>query len=507
MSLATRHDHRTSLSTDGTGGTTSTPDAMTSEKMFWTIEQIAGQLIHGYWDHTGRSARAFDVTTGGTLRVDTSGLNAEGQAAARNAMAVWTDACGIAFHEVTTGAQIVFDDAQSGAYAITSTFNASIVQAEINIAADFATGAYYRQTFIHELGHALGLGHAGNYNFTGDFESDAAYANDTWQHSVMSYFHQGESPYTTATPLYLGTPMVADVYAIQQIYGTPATTRSGNTVYGDGSESAALSLTSRLASTIVDSGGEDTIDLRSRSYDQRLDLNDGTFSDVNGYRGNVAIARGTLIERAFTGRGADSITGNEAANLIVSGDGDDRLYGGAGDDTLIGGRGSDVLVGGDGNDTGVFQNTLSSYTIARQGDAFLLQCSDGTDTVKGVERFQFGSAVFTSNDIATVFDDHEEDSALSMVTVSDDIATRSQRMARTDSTPHFVMTKIAQGQSDEFVLYASTSPSEDIAGHRCGGSGGSAGPAGGAADAPVGTGASFALEDTLAAHHDHFALL
>lgn len=479
---------------------------MTSEKMFWTIEQIAGQLIHGYWDQTGRSARAFDVAAGGTLRVDTSGLNAEGQAVARDAMAVWTDACGIAFQEVTTGAQIVFDDAQSGAYAITSTFNASIVQAEINIAADFATGAYYKQTFIHELGHALGLGHAGNYNFTGDFESDAAYANDTWQYSVMSYFHQGESPYTNATPLYLGTPMVADIFAIQQIYGMPATTRSGNTVYGDGSESAALSLTWRLASTIVDSSGEDTIDLRSSNYNQRLDLNDGTFSDVNGYRGNVAIARGTMIERAFTGRGADSITGNEAANLIVSGDGDDRLYGGAGDDTLKGERGSDILVGGEGHDTGVFQDMLSGYTIARQGDAFLIQCSDGTDTVKGVERFQFGSAVFTSNDLATVFDDRGEDSALSLVTVSDEIATSYQRVARADITPDFVMTEIAQGQSDGFLYYASTSPSEDIAG-RCVGSGGSAGAKGGTADAHIGAEAPFALEDTSAAYHDHFALL
>lgn len=56
--------------------------------------------------------------------------------------------------------------------------------------------------------------------------------------------------------------------------------------------------------------------------------------DINGY-GNT---------------GADTITGNAGANLIVGYDGNDILDGAAGDDMLRGGKGADRLNGGDGDD-------------------------------------------------------------------------------------------------------------------------------------------------------------
>jgi Ca2+-binding RTX toxin-like protein len=57
------------------------------------------------------------------------------------------------------------------------------------------------------------------------------------------------------------------------------------------------------------------------------------------------------IENVLTGSGNDTIIGNDAANAIDAGAGDDTVEGGAGDDYLTGGPGSDLLYGGPGADT------------------------------------------------------------------------------------------------------------------------------------------------------------
>jgi hypothetical protein len=52
--------------------------------------------------------------------------------------------------------------------------------------------SYGYQTYIHEIGHALGLGHQGPYNGSASYSTNAVYANDTWQYSIMSYFGEHE---------------------------------------------------------------------------------------------------------------------------------------------------------------------------------------------------------------------------------------------------------------------------------------------------------------------------
>ena len=55
---------------------------------------------------------------------------------------------------------------------------------------------------------------------------------------------------------------------------------------------------------------------------------------MNGERGNLAIARGVIIENAIGGSGSDTIIGNAAANVLTGRSGIDSLTGGAGSDTF-----------------------------------------------------------------------------------------------------------------------------------------------------------------------------
>ena len=77
--------------------------------------------------------------------------------------------------------------------------------------------SYGYQTYIHEIGHALGLGHQGPYNGSAIYSTNATYADDTWQYSVMSYF--AENNYSGSSYRYVVTPQMADIYAVGPIYG------------------------------------------------------------------------------------------------------------------------------------------------------------------------------------------------------------------------------------------------------------------------------------------------
>ncbi len=256
----------------------------------------------------------------------------------------------------TLNADITFDNAQSGAFASSTVSNGIIQSSFVNINDTWAGGSnridgYYFQTYLHEIGHALGLGHAGNYNASAIYGVDNHYLNDSWQASVMSYFHQSENTSVDASFAYVITPMIADILAIQSLYGTP-TANVGDTTYGDNGDTgtyldSALSLPSSVAFTVFDSDGTDTFDFSSYSSHQTLDLREESYSSVAGRDGNIGIARGTIIENGSTGGGNDSLFGNDESNGLFAGDGDDTVRAGGGHDAVQGVRGSDDL-GGDG---------------------------------------------------------------------------------------------------------------------------------------------------------------
>jgi hypothetical protein len=373
-----------------------------------TVADVADYLTHTYWEVNGATARHWGSST---ISFNVAGLEPERAALARTAFQLWSDVANLTFVETIGGANITVDDTQSGAYA-TSTVNGSgvITSSFINVATNWyggidAVDSYTLQTFVHEIGHALGLGHGGPYNGTATYGVDNVYANDTWQLSLMSYMAQ--SNYDGVTYRFTMSPMMADILAIQNLYGA-SNARSGNTVYGFGSTAGSIydfaAYTSAPSLTIYDAGGTDTLNASGYSQAQLIDLRGGHFSNIGGLVGNVGVYTTAVIENAVGGSGNDTIYGNDANNTLRGNAGNDTLRGMAGNDTLNGGLGDDYIDGGAGDDTAVFAHGFAAYTARDYGNRIVITGPDGTDTLVNVEHLRFADGTVHLNDGNALFD-------------------------------------------------------------------------------------------------------
>ena len=166
-------------------------------------------------------------------------------------------------------------------------------------------GGYGRQTLNHELGHAIGLSHPGDYNFGDDqdgdgvpdpitYDGDAFYFQDSHQYTIMSYFDSYETgnnviDWNIMRVMYPSTPMVHDIWVAQAKYGVETTTRTGDTTYGFNSTSDVTNDALKFFDgermvilTIWDSAGNDTLDLSGYYTPSIIDLREGAYSSAGG---------------------------------------------------------------------------------------------------------------------------------------------------------------------------------------------------------------------------------
>ncbi|HJS80770.1 MAG TPA: M12 family metallo-peptidase, partial [Vitreimonas sp.] len=202
-------------------------------------------------------AYAYRSTAPATMPDDTSGFSrfsAAQIAATEAALAAWASVANITFVRVDGGdgysnnAAILFANYNSGAEGaaafayLPSSANtaASSVQGDVWVNISLSTnsllspGGQGSYTLMHEIGHAIGLSHPGEYNAGAGvnitYGADAEYFNDSRMFTVMSYF--GSNNTGGNLPLFGTVPQLHDIAAIQRLYGANLATRSGDTIYG-----------------------------------------------------------------------------------------------------------------------------------------------------------------------------------------------------------------------------------------------------------------------------------
>jgi serralysin len=363
-----------------------------------SIATLANWLVDGFWQNAGGIGHHW---ASNTITYNLGNLNTAERTLALSALTAWQEVANITFVATTGTANITFNHNGTMQAVTSASWNGAgqMTSATVSISSDWVTtdggaydgktgiDSYAYQTYLHEIGHALGLGHQGPYNGSASYSTGAIFANDTWQYSIMSYFSQPN--YAGSSYRYVITPQMADIYAVALMYGA-ATTRTGNTVYGFNNTAGSIynfsSYSQAPALTIYDSGGTDTLDCSGYANNQVIDLRAGSYSSVGGLTNNIGIALGSVIEKAIGGSGNDQLIAND------------------GGCTLSGGGGNDTLIGGAGADTALYSANRASYSISYNANtqSFTLIDSrsgspDGTDTVSGVEYFQFADGLFSAS--------------------------------------------------------------------------------------------------------------
>ncbi|WP_431857422.1 M10 family metallopeptidase C-terminal domain-containing protein [Azospirillum sp.] len=337
------------------------------------------------------------------------------RAAVRQSLTAWAEVARIGFVETADAPSVLMrlgTNDQNGVSSGYAYLPSSSRGGTVYIANDYAenispsAGSFGFLTLTHEIGHALGLKHPGNYNAGGGGVQGPFLpgGEDNYLYSVMSYHR---NPDMAALPV---GPSLYDIAAIQHLYGANTATRAGADTYVLGAGGQGFR-------TIWDGGGIDTIDASQQGEAARIDLRPAMVSFV-GSRAAAVVAFATTIENAV---------------------------GGAGNDTLISNAADNRLDGRGGDDIAVFAQAQGAYGVCRlPNDTYLVTGPEGRDLLTGIERLQFGAAapVPVAGAVTSTFD------PLSYIAANPDLglAFGTNTAAATD---HFVRFGIAENRPTE----------------------------------------------------------
>ena len=265
-------------------------------------------------------------------------------------------------------------------------------------------GNYAFATVLHETGHALGLKHGHDATSFDRIKTTLHGKYDSLEYSVMTYHSypgQKGSGYTNEKFGFPQSFMMADIRALQHIYGADFDTNSGDTVYSWSPKNGKTMVdggvgispgANRIFATIWDGGGVDTYDLHAYKTDLVIDLRPGHYSvfskrqlaDLDQFR-NGKDAHGNIYNALLFKGDQRSLIEN-----AIGGSGDDKFRGNAADNTFTGKGGADIFFfrAGAGNDTITDFNTdFLADTINLKGmgldfnDILAMSHEDGNDLV------------------------------------------------------------------------------------------------------------------------------
>ncbi len=223
-------------------------------------------------------------------------------------------------------------------------------------------------TLVHEIGHALGLKHPGDYNAgSGSSSTPGNYLGtleDNYDYTIMSY---NDSPNGHQVRDWYG---MYDLLTLKTLYGA-GTWGAGDTTY-----SYTVSAGTNLV-IIDDASGYDTLDLSGMTQvGATVDLRPGGFSSIGknftvAAIDNLSIDLQAIIEKFIGTPLDDSVTGNDAGNVFVLGAGTNTADGGAGIDKVI------------------YTGARVGYTVSVSGGALHVTSKSAADILLNVERTEF----------------------------------------------------------------------------------------------------------------------
>ena len=305
-----------------------------------------------------------------------SQLSGEQQVAAVQALQQWSNVANIQFVQDSSNADLALRQDALGTNVLgvstTSFSGAEMRQSEVRVSSSetgFAPGGSGFHTFLHEIGHSIGLKHPGDFGDSSDKAPFIVPSENSWDASVMSY---NTGAYTSGGNRPTG-PMIYDIAAAQYLYGVNTSYNAGNTVYSFNGQQQAMA--------IWDGGGSDMIDSTPFGGGVIIDLREGVGNVTTIGASAIWMAFGANIENASSGAGNDSLYGNALGNSFYAGGGNDNLYGEQGNDFLQGNQGNDLLYGGDGNDT--IEGGKDSDTINGNQGNDVVNGNNNNDNVEG----------------------------------------------------------------------------------------------------------------------------